>query len=486
MNLRPVPILRITDKNDAAVQKAGEYVLYWMIAARRTRRNFGLQRAIEWCVRLGRPLVVLEPLRIGYPYASDRIHRFVLDGMRDNAEAFSRSPSVLYVPYVEPRADDGKGLLEALAKRACVVITDEFPSFFLPRMVDAAANRLSVRLETVDSNGVIPLRAPGRVFTFAHSFRAWQRKNLDMFLASRPEEEPLAHLAGVPAAPRLPPDIRKRWPAPSAGVLGGDVSGLAIDHAVAPVAFAGGARAAATRVREFVAGDDAARYDEDRNHPDRGGSSGLSPWLHFGHISTFDVIAAFEGANRVSRAAAFFDQLVTWREIGLIFSFHHPDDHARYSSLPDWARETLEKHRKDPRPARYDRATLEKGETADRVWNAAQHELRATGVIHNRLRMVWGKKVLEWGASPSTAFETLVQLNDRWAIDGRDPNSYSGIGWCFGRFDRPWPERPVFGKVRAMSSVRAEKNLELAQYLDRWTPPIQRGLFPATTVKGRR
>lgn len=490
-SVRPVSSLRITQKNDAPVRKDGEYVLYWMIATRRTRRNFGLQRAVEWCVRLGRPLVVLEPLRIGYPHASDRLHRFVIDGMRDNAEAFAGAGSVLYVPYVEPNAGAGKGLLDALARRACVVVTDEFPSYFLPRMVDAASKQLGVRLEAVDSNGVVPLRAPGRAFTFAHSFRAWQRKHLEPFLASRPEEDPLSALTDLPPAPALPREIRARWPAPTAGVLAGNLSALEIDHAVPPVAFAGGARAAAKRLREFVGGDDTARYDEDRNHPDRGGTSGLSPWLHFGHLSSFDVIAAIESANHVSRARAFIDQLVTWREIGLNFSFHHPDDHDRFSSLPEWARETLEKHRKDTRPAHYDRAQLEAGTTGDRVWNAAQRELRATGVIHNRLRMVWGKKVLEWGASPRAAFDTLIALNDRWAIDGRDPNSYSGIGWCFGRFDRPWPERPVFGKVRAMSSARAEKNLDLDQYLERWSPPVQRGLFaakdaPVRAVRARR
>ena len=464
--VRPVLALRISEKNDAAVRAEGDYVLYWMIAARRTRRNFGLQRAVEWCRQLGKPLVVLEPLRAGYPYASDRIHRFVIDGMRDNAEAFARSRA-RYVPYVEPRAGDGKGLLQALARRACVVVTDEFPAFFLPRMVEAASQKLGVRLETVDSNGVVPLRAPGRVFTFAHSFRAWQKKHLSPFLAYRPEEDPLAALDDLPAARALPPEIRKRWPAPPAKVLAGDVSGLPIDHAVRPVSLAGGARAAAMRLREFVG--EAGRYEADRDHPDRGGASGLSPWLHFGHLSTFDVIDAFESTNVASQFDAFFDQLVTWREIGLNFAFHRPDDYAKFSSLPDWAKATLEAHRADPRPARYDRKQLEGAMTADRVWNAAQRELLETGVIHNRLRMVWGKKVLEWSASPRAAFETLVALNDRWAIDGRDPNSYSGIGWCFGRYDRPWPQRPVFGKVRAMSSARAEKNLEIERYLDRWS-----------------
>lgn len=472
---RAVPAIRISARTEYPPRPDGAFVLYWMISARRTRRNFGLQRAVEWCRRLGRPLLVLEPLRAGYRYASDRIHRFVIDGMRDNALAFSKSRAV-YFPYLEPVPDAGKGLLAALAKDACLVVTDEFPAFFLPRMVAAAAKQLRVRLETVDSNGVVPLRAPGRLFTAAHSFRSWQAKSLAPFLAERPEEEPLAGLGDLPRLSRLPAGIARRWPAAPASALGGDLSDFPIDHSLPPVPLRGGAGAAAERLEEFL-GDGIARYDEDRDHPDRNVTSGLSPWLHFGHVSSFDVLAALESSGQAPGATAFFDQLVTWRELGLNFCFHRPDDYASFSSLPDWARNTLEKHRKDPRPALYTHAQLENAQTDDRVWNAAQNELRKSGRIHNRLRMLWGKKVLEWTRSPRTAFEWLVEWNDRYAIDGRDPNSYSGIAWCFGRYDRPWPERPVFGNVRAMSSKRAEEKLDLERYLDRWAPRAQGELF---------
>lgn len=465
---RAVPGIRISARNEFPPHAEGAYVLYWMIAARRTRRNFGLQRAVEWCRRLGRPLLVLEALRAGYPYASDRIHRFVIDGMRDNAAAVARTRATWF-PYLEPEPGAGKGLLVALAKDACLVVTDEFPAFFLPHMVAAAARQLRVRLETVDSNGVVPLRAPGRLFTAAHSFRAWQAKNLAPFLAERPEEEPLAALRDLPRLAGLPAGIARRWPAASPRALAGDLSGFPIDHSVPPVPLRGGAVAAAERLAEFLDGD-IGLYDEDRNHPDRNATSGLSPWLHFGHVSSFDILAALEASRKAPRASAFFDQLVTWRELGLNFCFHRSGDYASYSSLPDWARNSLEKHRKDPRPALYTRAQMENAATGDRVWNAAQNELRESGRIHNRLRMLWGKKVLEWTRSPKTAFDWLVEWNDRFAIDGRDPNSYSGIAWCFGRYDRPWPERPVFGNVRAMSSKRAEEKLELERYLDRWAP----------------
>jgi deoxyribodipyrimidine photo-lyase len=166
---------------------------------------------------------------------------------------------------------------------------------------------------------------------------------------------------------------------------------------------------------------------------------------------------------------AFLDELVTWRELGYNFC-HHRRDWGTYGSLPAWARATLAEHARDARPEHYTRAQLERAETADPIWNAAQRELLAEGRIHNYLRMLWGKKILEWSASPRTAFATLVELNNKYAVDGRDPNSNSGISWIFGLFDRPWgPERPIFGTVRYMSSAATRRKLELADYLARWS-----------------
>lgn len=167
-------------------------------------------------------------------------------------------------------------------------------------------------------------------------------------------------------------------------------------------------------------------------------------------------------------AEAYLDQLVTWRELGFNFCAFR-DDYDRYASLPEWAKKSLEKHRRDPRERTYSLAELARAETYDEIWNAAQRELVRTGVIHNYLRMLWGKKVIEWSERPESALERLIELNDRYALDGRDPNSYSGISWCFGRYDRPWgPERPIFGTVRYMSSESTRRKLELDEYLERF------------------
>ncbi|MBV9109640.1 MAG: deoxyribodipyrimidine photolyase, partial [Gemmatimonadetes bacterium] len=180
-----VPALRIRAVNDAAARSDGDYVLYWMIASRRTRWSFALQRAVDWCMELRRPLVVLEAIRCDYRWASDRLHAFAIDGMADNAAAFARA-GVRHHPYVEPARGAGKGLLEALAARACVVVTDEFPEFFLPRMVAAAGRRLSIRLEAVDGNGLLPLRATAKAHATAFHFRRLLQAELPEHLFHAP------------------------------------------------------------------------------------------------------------------------------------------------------------------------------------------------------------------------------------------------------------------------------------------------------------
>jgi deoxyribodipyrimidine photo-lyase len=486
-----VPLIRVRAANDRAARRDGEFVLYWMIAHRRVRHNFAFERAVEHARALGRPLVVLEALRCGYRWASDRLHAFVLAGMADNARRLANRP-VLYHPYVEPARDAGEGLLEALAARACVVVTDEFPSFFLPRMVAAAAARLPVRLEAVDANGLLPLRATEAVFPTAHAFRRFVQKTLPNHLGELPAGDPLvgARLARLAA---LPAEIASRWPAAGVELLvaePGALAALPIDHRAGAVADTpGGTSAGQVALRRFL-DERLPRYARERNRPEEEVTSGLSPFLHFGHVGVHEVfaaLAAHEGwtperlaakasGNRAGwwgmgeAAEAFLDELVTWRELGFNFSGLR-DDVERYEALPAWARATLEKHASDPRPHVYTLEQLEVADTHDHLWNAAQRQLLREGRIHNYLRMLWGKKILEWSPTPQAALEAMIELNNRWALDGRDPNSASGIFWCLGRYDRPWgPERPIFGTVRYMSSENTARKVPVGGYLRRWAP----------------
>ena len=291
----PVPPLRIRTLHNAPVNSAGDYVLYWMIAFRRPAWNYSIDRALEWCRDLNKSLVILEALRTGYRWASDRIHRFVIEGMTDNAAAFAGriEQGLLYYPYVEPQRGAGAGLVESLAERAAVVVTDDYPCFFLPRMLAAVAPRLPVRVEAIDSNGLLPLRAASQTFTMAFHFRRWLQKNLSPHLADDqfPATEPLWNLR-LPAAPRLPKAIRDRWPAADLKALTTGPVGLAslpIDHAV-PICDTRGGHVAADQTLQTFLDQRFANY-QDRNDPAADAASGLSPYLHFGHISAHQVFA---------------------------------------------------------------------------------------------------------------------------------------------------------------------------------------------------
>ena len=479
---------RVRLANDRPISPNGRYVLYWLTASRRLAWSFALDRALGWAHELKRPLLVFEPLDCDYPWASDRLHRFVLDGMAEHAARLARGP-VRYYPYVEPAHGRGRGLLAALAADAAVVVTDDFPAFVLPRLIAAAGARLTRRLEAVDGNGLVPMRAAGREFARAHGFRAYLQRTLREHLRDLPREDPLGGVR-LPGPVTLPRRVTDRWPAADAALLAGDAAVLArlpLDHGVPAAPVAGGATAARRALAAFVA-TRLAGYADAHNHPDLDATSRLSPYLHFGHLGAHEVFSAvmtqerwtsrrLGSAARGARegwwgvgpgAEAFLDQFVTWRELGLNLCAARPD-HDRYTAVPDWARRTLERHARDPRPSRHTRAALEGARTDDRVWNAAQRQLLAEGWFHNYMRMLWAKKILEWSETPEAALDTMIALMNRHALDGRDPNTCSGSLWALGRYDRPWgPERPIFGTVRYMSSENAVRKLKMKAYLARW------------------
>jgi deoxyribodipyrimidine photo-lyase len=485
-----VPQIRIQGCNDHPVNPSGDFVLYWMIANRRLTWNFSLQRAVACARELKKPLVVFEALRCGYKWASERLHRFIIDGMTDNATNVERS-AALYYPYVESSVDDGKGLLQALGRRACIVITDDFPEFFLPRMVRAASAQIPVRLEQVDSNGLLPMRSANQVFTTAFAFRRFLQKTLCLHLQAIPVADPLKAVT-LPKMGGLPEEITKRWPIFPAARHRGDSSllgSLPIDHKVMPSTMRGGSTAALAAMKTFLT-ERLSSYAEGRNQPERDATSGLSAYLHFGHISAHEVFAALmdkEGwsVDRVSpkatgsrsgwwgvstSAEAFLDQIITWRELGFNICWQR-EDYGRYESLPEWALKTLSQHSKDRRSYTYTLDQFEQAQTHDPLWNAAQIQLVREGGIHNYLRMLWGKKIVEWTASPQEALDVMIQLNNQYALDGRNPNSYSGIFWVLGRYDRPWgPERAVFGKIRYMSSENTARKVRVQNYIEKYIP----------------
>jgi len=479
----------------------GEFVLYWMTAARRLSSNYALQRALDWCEHLGKPLLIFEPIGCRARWSCDRFHRFVLDGMRDQRQACLKR-DIAYLPYVEPSPKAAAPVIRELAARAAVIVTDDFPCYIIPDMINALARQSRVLLEAVDGNGIWPMRATDQVFPTAYAFRRFLQRELTPHLTVGPQDDPFRQRKLQPLPAAVWKDVLSFVTPADDTLLAGTPAALAelpIDHSVGRAAFAGG-EAAARRVLQTFLTSRLSRYGEHRNDPEEEAASGLSPYLHFGHIGVHQIFQAIVKGEDWSPAAlsqsksgsrsgwwgmspnaeSFLDELITWRELGYNFCVHRAD-YDQYASLPDWAQKTLEKHATDPRPVVYTPAELEAADTHDELWNAAQRQLVQEGRMHNYLRMLWGKKVLEWSPSPQQALETLIDLNNKYAVDGRNPNSYSGICWTLGRYDRAWgPERPIFGTIRYMSSQNTARKLDVKGYLARYGAKTKsRALFDA-------
>ncbi|MBO38599.1 MAG: deoxyribodipyrimidine photolyase [Rhodospirillaceae bacterium] len=479
---------RIVMCNGRSEQTDGEYVLYWMAFNRRPENNFSLQIAVDKAIALNKPLLILETLWLDYPNASARFHKFVLDGMKDNERAFRKS-SVTYIGYVERDVALRERLLQKLASNACLVVTDAFPCEHMETLIKELNRLTSVSILAVDSNGILPVMVPEKAFTTAYSFRRYLQKNLHEHLLCFPRITPCSGQV-LPKAPDVSSLGLTAWGCVdgNSSIISANLKSLPINHAVPPATLSGGRRAGLEILKEFVSFK-LRNYASQRNSIDECSASGLSPYLHFGHISSHDIFTAVMQKVGWTPAClhhdnvsgkrlgwwgldedveSFLDQLITWREIGFNAAYKL-NNFDKYESLPVWAKTTLADHELDLRTHLYQIHELENAETHDEIWNAAQRQLVKEGRMHNYLRMLWGKKVLEWSRSSQEALERLIYLNNKYALDGNNPNSYSGIFWCFGRYDRAWgPERPIFGKVRYMTSKNTARKLRLAEYLSRY------------------
>lgn len=478
-----VPTTRIISLNNQTISNSGQYVLYWMNAFRRPEFNFALQRSVELANAHKLPLLVFEPLRIGYRWNSERFHQFILDGMRANQRAFAKC-DVQYLPFIESRKGEGSGFVEKLSAKSAAVVTDDYPAFFLPALRRRFASSIPVKFEAVDSNGLFPMRLADKVFSRAHFFRIFLQRNLKEHLLEMPLKNPCSEIKS-----RTQVDLAwlpKKWRT-NIDTESSIVKQLDIDHEVKPLSVTGGYDSARKTLDDFLARK-LGNYDERRNYPEDDASSRLSGYLHFGHLSAHEVFLSLAKAEdwnpakiakeptkkssgwwgMSSNSEAFLDQLVTWRELGFNMAWQ---DRAydRFDSLPAWAQKTLNEHREDEREYCYSLEEFEYGETHNPLWNAAQTQLRREGVIHNYLRMLWGKKILHWSASPQEALRIMIELNNKYAIDGRDPNSYSGIFWILGRYDRAWgPERPIFGKIRYMAAENTVRKFPVKSYIKKY------------------
>ncbi len=445
--------LRVVVRRPGLPRKGARCVVYWMQRAMRIVDNPALEVAIEAANLLGLPVVVYFQVIPNYPNANLRHYHFLQQGLRDVAEDAAER-GVGFVVRRSPAS------LEAFLEevQAALVIGDENPCREPERWRQVLAKRLKIPYWTVDADVVVPSRVFGKSFFLLHHFRPHLKRELPQYLLAPTSIAPLH-----PWEPAQPPQSYSLDQDITAGFK-------EFDRSVRPVdTFTGGTHAALKRLREFVQ-DDLADYDELRNHPELRGTSRLSPWLHFGNIGPLTIAHAVEqavAAGRASTAARdrFFEELIGWRELAVLFVRHTPEYDTWECAAP-WARQTLAEHAADPRPASYTFDRLERAETSDDLWNAAQREMVQTGWMHGYMRMYWAKKILEWTPHPATAFDWAVALNDRYQLDGRDPNGYAGIAWAIvGKHDRPWFNRPVFGLVRTMMKGSTESKFDARAYI---------------------
>lgn len=451
----------------------GSFVVYWMQASQRTTCNHALEYAIRQANALQKPLVVYFGLTDGFPEANLRHYRFLLEGLLDVKQDLESKGIQLLLLHNSP--EEGAILL---SKSAALLVTD---AGYLRierawrRTVAAQAHCPVIQVET---NVIVPVAtaSPKEEYSAA-TLRSKLQKILSYYL--EPLEEgrcqisslgldltpSLMHGSGAPGETHPPAVL-------SLEDLDATLGQLRIDGSVKPVTgFLGGSREAERRLDAFLA-DRLSGYGEGRNTPGGDGTSQLSPYLHFGQISPLEialrVIGAGIGPHRHSARdqEAFLEELIVRRELSMNYVYYNPE-YDRYHSLPAWAQATLTKHLEDPRPWMYTAEELENAKTHDPYWNAAQLEMKRTGKMDGYMRMYWGKKILEWSRTPEEGFAIALAMNNKYSLDGRDPNGFAGIAWCFGKHDRPWTERSIFGNVRYMNDKGLERKFKMKSYLDK-------------------
>lgn len=435
----------------ASIAAPGEHVLLWVQGAQRVRYNYALNLAAAVAQELRKPLVAVFMFDVQYPEANVRHFDFMLRGLfslRDDLTALG-----IPLSFVEGMS----GLVRA-ASSAALVITDRAYLRHTRRWREELALRAAAPLIEVETELLVPVEvASAKEEYSAATFRPRLMRRLPEVLAT----------VSAPSA------VNQAVVKPLPGALDDAALNALIasaDDSVPRCALAAGERAAEDLLRIFI--ERKLRYYETlRNDPAQDYQSGLSPYLHFGQISSLQIaVAAAEAMEQPELRVAgekFLDELAVRRELSFNFVFYNKR-YDEYDAVPAWARKTLADHRVDSRSYIYDRAALEAAATHDVYWNAAQREMILTGKMHGYMRMYWGKKILEWMADPAEAHATALALNNRWSLDGRDPSSYAGVAWCFGKHDRPWTERRIFGMVRYMNDKGLERKFDIKAYARKW------------------
>ncbi|UCE97101.1 MAG: deoxyribodipyrimidine photo-lyase [Dehalococcoidia bacterium] len=427
---------------------SGKHVIYWMQASQRTECNHALQYAVRQANEKNSPIIVYFGLTDSYPEANRRHYYFMLEGLKEVAESLAEQG----IKMVIERQSPDRGIV-LIAKQASMVICDRGYLKIQRQWRDYVAKNIKCALIQVETDIVVPVEeASSKQEYAAATFRPKIMKELPKYFKKLDEQKPKID------------SIEYDYPSINISSIENTLSGLKIDETVTetPV-FHGGTLYAKQHLRQFI-DHKLATYSKCRNDPNANCLSNMSPYLHFGQISPLYI--ALQVLNSTTLSEGYLEELVVRRELSVNYAFYN-EDYDSFSGLPEWAKNSLHKHQKDMREYVYGLEDFETANTHDPYWNAAQIEMVKTGKMHGYMRMYWGKKILEWSNAPEEAIKIALYLNNKYEIDGRDANGYTGVAWCFGKHDRPWAERPIFGNIRYMNANGLKRKFNADAYVER-------------------
>ncbi len=433
---------RIRFLNELAVQD-NSYIIYWMINVQRCEYNHSLEYAIFMSNKYKKPLLVFIGAKRDYQYK--RHNDFMFEGLIDVQEGLKARGIKLIVGDC-----NGEVGIDKIAPLACMVVTDKGYIKEEIKEIDAVRDKLNCLFVELESNLIVPIESASLKEEYSAATirkKIWREISLlsyDFVM----EEVKLPSINNIAES-----DI--------------DILKLDLRFSISDskeVDLIGGSKEAKKKLEYFI--KEKLKNYQMRNNPSEEWTSGLSPYLHFGQISPIEIYKIVSSCKGVE-VAGFLEELIIRRELAFNFIYYNKN-YDDYTGLPNWAINTLGKHKDDIREYIYDLSELEGSRTHDVFWNSAQHELVQSGIMHNYMRMYWGKKIIEWSATPMEAFTSVIYLNNKYAIDGFDPNSYTGIAWCFGKHDRPWRERDIFGMVRYMNAKGLIRKFKMEGYLEKW------------------
>ncbi len=448
---------RLKPLNENQPKADGQYVVYWMQASQRTVQNDALAYAIQTANAMHKPLLVYFGVTASFPDANRRPYRFMLEGIQELETALK----AMGIPLLVHADGIAKGL-EPLYECMAYLVTDRAYTRHERSWRAHVAQKAPCAMMMVETNVVVPVgHVSDKQEYSAATFRRKITPMIGEFVEVTAMEELLIASLGI-GMPYASADLSD---------IPALMEGLGIPDGISQCPWMHGGQSSALATLQCFIAEHLDGYETKRNDPANPFVSNLSAYLHFGMISPVTIYHEVM-KTELPDVAPFLEELIVRRELAMNFVFYNPL-YDSYEGLPDWARNTLEKHRDDKRAYLYTRKQLEDGKTHDRYWNTAQKELVHLGTIHGYMRMYWGKKILEWSSTPQEAFSTALYLNNTYQMDGRDPNGFAGVAWCFGKHDRPWTERATFGMVRYMNDKGLERKFRMEGYIRRIEGQLQ-------------